>query len=205
MKVSYYRKEAGNPIIGVLALQGNFKSHSDHLALLNIESVEIRRITELENIDALIIPGGESTTILKFFEKAPWKEKIKLFAEDRPVFGTCAGAILLSKYVSNPRQDSLDLIPISIIRNAYGRQKESFYAEIDSRLPENEKIKCYFIRAPIIDNILDPEVQVIAEYNNDPVLIRYRNILCSTFHPELSDDLKVHKYFLNMIKCMNLV
>lgn len=211
MKVSFCRKEDGSPFIGVLALQGNYRTHIDHLAKLGVNSAEIINISQLDDIDGLVIPGGESTTLLKFFEREPWEQAIRDFSAERPIFGTCAGTILLAKYVENPVQRSLGLVPVRIIRNGYGRQKESFYAELFSDTFPDAPVKGYFIRAPIIKDILDSETEVLAWLDNHPVLIRYGNILCSTFHPELSDDLRVHQLFTStckcrcMLKCMNLV
>ncbi len=204
MKANFCRKEAGNPVIGVLALQGNFQSHIRHISALGLSSAEIRKPEELDFADGLIIPGGESTTMLNFFKKAPWAKAISQFSLDRPVFGTCAGAILLAKYVENPEQESLGLVPVRIIRNGYGRQKESFYAELKSDIFGDIPIKCYFIRAPVIAEILDPEVDILACWKGSPVFIKYRNILCSTFHSELSDDLKLHRLFADMLKCTSL-
>ncbi len=204
MRASFCRKEAGSNMIGVLALQGDFSSHRKQLKMLGLESREIRNPSELSGINGLIIPGGESTTILKFFEKAPWKREITKFSKNFPVFGTCAGTILLAEHVENPVQGSLGLVPVRVVRNGYGRQKDSFYTEIKTEYFKNEPIKCYFIRAPLIKEILHPDVEVIARYDNNPVLIRYKNILCSTFHSELSDDLKIHQLFAEMATCMNL-
>jgi pyridoxal 5'-phosphate synthase pdxT subunit len=185
---------AGLPSIGVavLALQGDFEAHRRKLAAMGIDSFEARRPEQIENAAGLIIPGGESTTIWKFFESAPWEEAIRRFAASgRPVFGTCAGAIVLASEVRNPSQKSLGLLDIAVERNAYGRQVDSFVGQVDAPALGGE-IPAVFIRAPRIRGV-GPGVEVLATLNGEPVLVRRGNVTAATFHPELTGDNRVHE------------
>jgi pyridoxal 5'-phosphate synthase pdxT subunit len=185
---------AGLPSIGVavLALQGDFEAHRRKLAAMGIDSFEARRPEQIENAAGLIIPGGESTTIWKFFESAPWEEAIRRFAASgRPVFGTCAGAIVLASEVRNPSQKSLGLLDIAVERNAYGRQVDSFVGQVDAPALGGE-IPAVFIRAPRIRGV-GPGVEVLATLNGEPVLVRRGNVTAATFHPELTGDSRVHE------------
>ena len=182
--------------IGVLALQGDFDAHRHRLEELGAEVVLIRKPEQLDQIDGLVIPGGESSTFLKVLGQAGF-DQLKQFVRLKPTFGTCAGAILLAKEVENPKQVGLGAIDISIRRNAYGRQ-------VDSSIREGKfgdsAIEMVFIRAPKIER-LGPGVEVLATEgsNNDPVAVRQGNVMAATFHPELSDDPRVHQAFLNII------
>lgn len=186
--------------IGVLAIQGDFAAHARAIEQLGADAIEARRSDDFASLDGLIIPGGETTTMLKFIEEERLAPVIGDFARARkPVFGTCAGAILLAREVHNPAQASLGLIDIGIERNAYGRQVNSFIAEIETTI-EGGPLEAVFIRAPAIRRT-GPGVQVIARLNDEPVLVRQDFILAATFHPELTEDPRVHSLFLEMIRC----
>ncbi|MBN2515485.1 MAG: pyridoxal 5'-phosphate synthase glutaminase subunit PdxT [Deltaproteobacteria bacterium] len=186
-------------IIGVLALQGAFREHIHMIKKCDAGAVEIRLPAQLDNIDGLIIPGGESTTISKLMMEYDFLDRLKSFAvSGRPIFGTCAGAILLADKVGGKKQDLLNLIDIDVKRNAYGPQVYSREAEITVEFPEPEIFRAVFIRAPIIDSI-GSHVIPLALYNNTYVMVRQDNILVSTFHPELTEDSRIHQYFLRMI------
>ncbi|HKP84561.1 MAG TPA: pyridoxal 5'-phosphate synthase glutaminase subunit PdxT [Blastocatellia bacterium] len=183
--------------IGVLAIQGDFAAHARALARAGVDAVEVRDRGALERVDGLIIPGGESTTMLKFIKEENLADSIKRFARaGKPVFGTCAGAILLAREVHNPSQESLDLINISVERNAYGRQLDSFIGTVDSSLGDGP-LEAVFIRAPKILSAGE-SVEVLADLKGDPVLVREGNILAATFHPELTEDERIHRLFVRM-------
>jgi 5'-phosphate synthase pdxT subunit len=182
------------PTIGVLALQGDFDAHRRRLEELGAKVVLVKKPEQLDEIDGLIIPGGESSTLLKLLGEAGF-EKLKQFVLSKPSFGTCAGAIMLAAQVENPPQASLGALDITVRRNAYGRQLDSSIREGQF---ENHPIEMVFIRAPKIDRI-GKEVEVIATDGNDPVLVRHGKTLAATFHPELSEDPSVHQYFLDLI------
>ena len=185
--------------IGVLALQGDFAAHARMLESIGADASEIRRADDLDGLDALIIPGGESTTMLKFIEEENLVEPIKSFAAaGKPVFGTCAGAILLAREVYNPAQASLGLIDIAVERNAYGRQIDSFITEADSAITGGA-LEAVFIRAPSIKSV-GPGVEVLASLNGEPVLVREGNIMAGTFHPELGEDSRVHSLLAEMAR-----
>lgn len=188
--------------IGVLAIQGDFAAHARMLARLGVDRVEVRRADDLEGLDGLIMPGGESTTMLKVLKEENLEEPIKNFARSgKPVFGTCAGAILLAREAHNPDQPSLGLIDIAVERNAYGRQVDSFIGEAETSL-EGEPLEAVFIRAPRIRRA-GPNVTVLANVAGEPVLVREGNILAATFHPELSDDERSHRFFIEMAGATN--
>jgi len=185
--------------VGILAIQGDFAAHIRALAPLGISAVEVRTATDLEHVDALIIPGGESTTMLKFLDEERLAEPIKEMARrEKPLFGTCAGAILLARQVVNPDQSSLGLIDIEVERNAYGRQVDSFIGEAQTTL-EGGPLEAVFIRAPRIIG-RGPGVEVLARIDQECVLAREGNILVATFHPELARDERVHQYFVEMVR-----
>ena len=178
--------------MAVLALQGDFEAHRKKLAQMGIDSFEARRPEQIEEAAGLILPGGESTTIWKFFESAPWEEAIRRFAASgRPVFGTCAGAIVLAREVSNPSQKSLGLLDIAVERNAYGRQVDSFVGRVEAPSLGTD-LPAVFIRAPRI-RAVGPEVEVVATLKGEPVLVRHGNVTAATFHPELTEDNRVHE------------
>jgi pyridoxal 5'-phosphate synthase pdxT subunit len=185
--------------IGVLAIQGDFAAHKRALSRIGVGAEEIRRASDIETIDGLIIPGGESTTMLKFVTEEKIDSAIQHFARSgNPVFGTCAGAILLARGVRNPPQPSLGLIDITVERNAYGRQADSFIGQADSSF-EGGPLEAVFIRAPRIKEA-GPNVEVLATLDGEPVLVRERNILVATFHPELTQDTRTHTLFVNIIR-----
>lgn len=177
--------------IGVLAIQGDFAAHIRAIEDIGADAIEVRCAAELDNIDALIIPGGESTTMMKFLDDENLAQPIIDFARaGRAVFGTCAGAIVLARDVYNPPQASLGLIDIGVERNGYGRQVDSFVARADTTL-DGGPLEAVFIRAPRIRD-LGPEVEVLASLDGEPVMLRQNSILVATFHPELTEDRRVH-------------
>jgi len=187
--------------VGVLAIQGDFDAHRRRLQQLGAEVIEVRKPEQLDEIDALVIPGGESTTFLKVLGEEGF-EKLKQFVLTRPTFGTCAGAIMLARQVENPAQRGLGALDVTIRRNAYGRQIDSFIgtgtasADLEAGAGPLEMV---FIRAPKFEQV-GPDVEVLAKQGNDPVLIRQGKVMASTFHPELSDDTRVHAAFLKLVK-----
>jgi len=186
--------------IGVLALQGAFREHRGMIAGLGIDSVEVRLPEKLDTVDALIIPGGESTTIAKLLITYEFLPAIRNFASaGKPIFGTCAGAILLAGKQAGQKQYLLNLIDVDIARNAYGRQIHSREAAVDLLFSPSVPFHAIFIRAPIM-NTIGEDVIVLGRYRNDIVLARQNNILISTFHPELTPDDRIHRYFLDMVQ-----
>jgi pyridoxal 5'-phosphate synthase pdxT subunit len=181
--------------IGVLALQGDFDAHRKRLVELGAEVVLVRNPAQLDAIDGLIIPGGESSTFLKLLGEAGL-EKLKQFVRLKPTFGTCAGAILLAKEVENPNQAGLGAIDITVQRNAYGRQLDS---SIREGLFQGSPTEMVFIRAPKISRV-GPGVEVLATEGQDPVVVRQGNVMAATFHPELSSDGRIHAEFLNRVR-----
>lgn len=183
--------------IGVLALQGAFEAHAKSLQSLGVTAKLIRTPSELKNLDGLIIPGGESTTFLKFLERDGFLDVLQSFVETTPTFGTCAGAILLAKEVANPPQKSLAVLDITVERNAYGRQIDSTILTAPTKL-EGGPLEMVFIRAPRITRT-GPSVETLATRDDFPVLVRQGHLLAATFHPELSSDPRVHQLFLDLI------
>jgi len=208
--------------IGVLALQGDFDAHRRRLEQLGAEVVLVRKPEQLDEIDGLVIPGGESGTFLNLLGPAGF-EKLKEFVRVKPTFGTCAGAILLATEVENPKQEGLGALDIRIRRNAYGRQIDSSIREGKLVLgepsqdkwrknrvqkngpgkatppPQDSPLEMVFIRAPKIERI-GPQVEIIATEGNDPVAVRQGTVMAATFHPELSDDTRVHQAFLDLVR-----
>lgn len=186
--------------IGVLALQGDFALHRKALNCLAVESVDVRKPEELDAVSGLIIPGGESTTLLKLMDAGRFVPALEKFhADGRPIFGTCAGLIVLAREVLSPQQFSLGLIDVTVERNAYGRQKESFEAEGQSCLGGAAgPLTMVFIRAPRIRR-LGPRVASLASHRGECVVAREGSVLVATFHPELTDDPTVHRYFARMV------
>jgi pyridoxal 5'-phosphate synthase pdxT subunit len=191
-------EKENRPRIGVLAIQGNFAAHAAALTEAGAEPVEIRNPDELAGLDGLIIPGGESTTMLKFLERSHFFDALKDFAHERPTFGTCAGAILLAKEVRHPAQKSLGALDAVVERNAYGRQIDSSILTAPSSLP-GDPLEMVFIRAPRIAEV-GPGVEVLARRDGFPVLVRQGKLMAATFHPELSQDRRVHRQFVQMVK-----
>lgn len=182
------------PKIGVLALQGDFDAHRRRLEQLGAKVVLVKKHEQLDEIDGLVIPGGESSTLLKLLGDAGF-EKLRQFVRTKPSFGTCAGAILLANEVENPRQAALGALDITVRRNAYGRQLDSSIREGQFR---DHPIEMVFIRAPKIERV-GQGVKVIATEGSDPVLVQQGRTLAATFHPELSSDPQIHRYFLEMV------
>jgi pyridoxal 5'-phosphate synthase pdxT subunit len=174
--------------IGVLAIQGDFREHGNVLRRLGAEPVEVRKPEELEGLDGLIIPGGESTAIMRLARIYGLEEALRSF--QRPVFGTCAGMILLDRH-------HLGLVDIAVRRNAYGRQVASFEADLEL-VGETEPVRGVFIRAPRVAET-GPDVEVLAELDGEPVLLRQGRFLVASFHPELTDDPRVHELFLDLV------
>ncbi|MBI2526736.1 MAG: pyridoxal 5'-phosphate synthase glutaminase subunit PdxT [Candidatus Rokubacteria bacterium] len=187
--------------IGVLALQGDFDLHRKALARIGVSSVEVRKAEQLEEVSGLVIPGGESTTLLKLMDAWDFIPALGRFhGAGRPIFGTCAGLILLAREVAHPAQRSLGFIDITAERNAYGRQKESFETELGADLGQGHvRFKAVFIRAPRIRR-LGPAVRPLAELGGECVMARQGSVLVAAFHPELTEDLTVHQYFTAMVR-----
>lgn len=186
--------------IGVLALQGDFDAHRRRLEALGAEVVLVKKPEQLDDIDGLVIPGGESGTFLKLLGEAGF-EKLKQFVRTKPSFGTCAGAILLASEVENPKQAGLGAIDIAIRRNAYGRQVDSSIRKgaLVNQESGSSPMEMVFIRAPKIERV-GSEVSVIATEGDDPVAVRQGKVMAATFHPELSDDPRVHQAFLDIVR-----
>ena len=183
--------------IGVLALQGDYAAHQRALERAGADAVEVRTAADLDGIDGLIIPGGESSTMLKLLELEHLTEPLRQFGERKPIFGTCAGAILLAREVANPPQPSLGLVDIGVERNAYGRQLDSRIARLQPQGLDGD-LEAVFIRAPIIRRV-GSGAKVLASYKGDPVLVEQGRHLVATFHPELTDDSRVHLMFLEKV------
>ena len=187
--------------IGVLALQGDFALHVKALEGCGVRTMEVRKPEQLAEIDGLIIPGGESTTLLKLIEEWNFVPALEKFhAGGKPIFGTCAGLILLAREVENPRQFSLGVIDVDVERNAYGRQRESFETRGTAVLEGTPTpIAMMFIRAPRIRRV-GAGVEVLARQGDDPVMARQGTVLVATFHPEVTGDQAVHRYFCDMVR-----
>ena len=176
------------PRVGVLAVQGNFREHAAMLRRLGVEAVEVRKPEQLQDLDGLIVPGGESTTFIRLMRLYGLDEAIRAF--DRPILGTCAGMIVLDR-------DHLGLVDVEVDRNAYGRQVASFEADL-MLAGEDSPLRGVFIRAPRVR--ATGEVEVLAEHEGEPVLVRDGRVLVASFHPELTDDTRVHELFLDAVK-----
>jgi len=192
-----------NCTIGVLALQGDFEAHRKMLDGLNVRSAEVRTARDLAMADALILPGGESTTIIKLLDRIGLDKVIQeRFQAGMPVYGTCAGMILLSRSVEGrPEQPTLGLLDATVARNAFGRQVDSFEADIPVRLGDEEaesEVRGIFIRAPYLTSIGEG-VEVLGRYQDKIVAVRQGALLATAFHPELTRDATVHSYFVRMV------
>jgi 5'-phosphate synthase pdxT subunit len=181
--------------IGILALQGDFEAHGKALRKAGAHPVEVRTAADLQDVDGLIIPGGESTTMLKLLRVENLFEPLCEFGQTKPIFGTCAGAILLASEVTHPQQESLRLMDLTVERNGYGRQIDSRVAEIDV---DGNKTEAVFIRAPIIRRV-GPGAHVLATYLDSPVLVEQGRHMVATFHPELTADSSIHKRFVEKV------
>lgn len=185
--------------IGVLAMQGAFREHIKALAALGVEGVEIRRKSQLEDISGLIIPGGESTTIGKLMLEFELLEDIRRLGEEgMPIFGTCAGMVLLAKDIIGSDQPRLGLMNTSVKRNAFGRQVDSFEVDLDIPVLGSGPFHAVFIRAPYLESV-EPPAEALATFMDKIVMARQGNLLATAFHPELTADLRLHRYFLDMI------
>jgi 5'-phosphate synthase pdxT subunit len=183
--------------IGILAVQGGFEAHAATVARLGVECVLVRAPRDLEGVEAVILPGGESTTQWKFLVEEGLDKSLKAHAaRGGAIFGTCAGAILMARDVYNPSQESLGLADIAVIRNGYGRQLAS-EVRVGATSISAEPIEMVFIRAPIIERV-GADVEVLAKSEGQPVLVRQGRFLIATFHPELTRDTTVHEYFLRI-------
>ncbi|MHA2610947.1 MAG: pyridoxal 5'-phosphate synthase glutaminase subunit PdxT [bacterium JZ-2024 1] len=182
--------------LGILALQGDFAEHLHILKLAQIPAIPVRKNSDLNAISGLIIPGGESTTLRHLMKSTGiWHALLEKKKVSFPVFGTCAGIILLAeKILPNTNEEGLGYLPVTVLRNAYGRQKDSFIQKIQVNVFQGEEIEAVFIRAPILQ-FLAPGVQVLAESEGHPILVQYSNALGATFHPELSSTPFLHQYF----------
>jgi len=186
-----------NMQVGVLALQGAFAAHSDCLTSIGVQSIEVRTPQQLSSVDALLMPGGESSTMSQLLESSGLFDPIATrIAEGMPVFGTCAGMILLASEILDGRSDqrNFSAIDISVRRNAFGRQVDSFEATINSSVGDFHGV---FIRAPRIERV-GAQVEVLGSINDEPVLVRQGNVLAASFHPELSNDARLHEYFVSI-------
>ncbi|MDE3201359.1 MAG: pyridoxal 5'-phosphate synthase glutaminase subunit PdxT [Acidobacteriota bacterium] len=190
--------EQTKPRIGVLAIQGDYAAHAAALAAAGAEPVEVRKPEQLAGLAGLILPGGESTTMLKFLESHGFFDSLREFCARKPVFGTCAGVILLAREVRHPKQKSLGVLDVAVERNAYGRQNESAILTAETKL-EGGPLEMVFIRAPrIVER--GEGVEVLAERDGFPALVRQGQMLAATFHPELSEDGRVHAAFVGMVR-----
>lgn len=183
--------------IGVLALQGDFDAHRKRLEDLGADVVLVKKPEQLDEIDGLVIPGGESSTFLKLLGEKGF-QKLSDFVHTKPTFGTCAGCIMLATQVENPAQQGLGALAIRVRRNAYGRQVDSTILNAETKLPGGV-LEMIYIRAPRIESVGE-EVEVLAERDGHAVLVRQGKAMAATFHPELTDDPRVHQYFLNLVK-----
>lgn len=182
--------------VGVLALQGDFDAHRRRLEELGARVVLVRKAEQLDAVDALVVPGGESTTFLKLLDDE-FLAKLRNFVHTRPTFGTCAGSILLANEVTNPPQQSLAALDATVQRNAYGRQVDSSIRTVETSLPGGP-LEAVFIRAPKFQRV-GAGVEVLARDGDTPILVRQGKVMACTFHPELSPDPRVHRYFLDLV------
>ena len=182
--------------VGVLALQGDFEAHRKALEKAGARAIEVRTAEQLAQSDGLIIPGGESTTMLKLLDLENLTEAVRKFGESKPIYGTCAGAILLAREVTRPSQASLDLMDIAVERNGYGRQIDSRIAKV--AVNGGGEFEAVFIRAPIIRKV-GPDARILASYQGDPVWVEQGRHMVTTFHPELTDDSRVHQRFVEKL------
>ncbi|HEY0797429.1 MAG TPA: pyridoxal 5'-phosphate synthase glutaminase subunit PdxT [Acidisarcina sp.] len=186
------------PRIGVLALQGDFAAHATALTEAGAIPVMVRNPEQLQDLDGLILPGGESTTFLKFLERGGFLAELREYVSGKPTFGTCAGCILLAKEVLRPAQESLDVLDATVERNAYGRQNDSAIRIEETSLPGGP-LEMVYIRAPRITRV-GTGVEVLAERDGFPVLVRQGHLMAATFHPELSSDRRVHELFVDLVR-----
>jgi 5'-phosphate synthase pdxT subunit len=189
-------------VIGVLALQGDVREHIAALIAAGAEAVPVKTREEIEAVDGLIIPGGESTTVGKLLDRFGLMDLVRQMPEEnRPIFGTCTGMILLAKDVENSavHQPRLCLMDVTVRRNAFGRQVDSFEEDIPVKGIEGAPVRAVFIRAPFVSDVREG-VEVLAEFDGHPILVKEGNLLAAAFHPELTDDMRVHKMFVEMVR-----
>ncbi|MGC2636453.1 MAG: pyridoxal 5'-phosphate synthase glutaminase subunit PdxT [Acidobacteriaceae bacterium] len=198
MRAAEPRTKRDIPRVGVLAIQGDYEAHAQALREVGAEPVLVRKPEELASLDGLIIPGGESTTMLKFLERGGFLASLQDFVRTKPTFGTCAGCILLATEVTHPPQRSLGVLNATVERNAYGRQIDSSIESAETKLPGGP-LEMVYIRAPRMVKTGDG-VTVLAERDGFPVLVEQGSILAATFHPELSRDRRVHQRFVEMVR-----
>ncbi|MCM3750343.1 pyridoxal 5'-phosphate synthase glutaminase subunit PdxT [Paenibacillus pasadenensis] len=185
--------------IGVLALQGAVAEHIRSLQSAGVEAVAVKRTEELDELDGIVIPGGESTTIGKLMRKYGFIEALREFnAQGKPLFGTCAGLIVLAKELQGGEEAHLGLMDMTVVRNAFGRQRESFETELNIK-GIDEPVRAVFIRAPLIGQV-GADVDVLSVYNDEIVAARQGTLLAASFHPELTDDYRLHAYFADMVR-----
>jgi pyridoxal 5'-phosphate synthase pdxT subunit len=185
-------------IVGVLALQGDFAEHEAVLRRLGVESRQVRLPRDLDGLSSLIIPGGESTTITRLIDMYGLREPLRAFAAERPVWGTCAGLIVMANYASDLDREPLKMMNIEVQRNAFGRQVDSFETDLDIAGIDGGPVRAFFIRAPLINSV-GPEVQVLAQIEGQGIVAaRQGHLLVTSFHPELTQDLRMHRYFLSL-------
>lgn len=185
--------------VGVLALQGAVAEHIRSISLAGAEGIPIKRVEQLEDIDGLIIPGGESTTIGKLMRKYGFMDAIRHFStQGKPIFGTCAGLIVLAERIQGDEEAHLKLMNITVARNAFGRQRESFETDLDVK-GIDETVRAVFIRAPLILEV-GAGVEVLSTYKDEIVTARQGHLLAASYHPELTDDYRLHQYFVEMVR-----
>lgn len=185
--------------IGVLALQGAVAEHIRSISLAGAEGVPVKRVEQLDDLDGLIIPGGESTTIGKLMRKYGFMDAVRSFSEQgKPIFGTCAGLIVLAERIHGNEEAHLELMNMTVARNAFGRQRESFETDLDVK-GIDEPIRAVFIRAPLIVEV-GSDVEVLSTYKDEIVTARQGHLLAASFHPELTDDFRLHQYFIEMVE-----
>lgn len=194
-----------NKPVGLLTLQGDYDKHRQAFRSLGVETFGVRRPTELDQVSCLVIPGGESTTLTRLADRVGLREPIRDFARSHPVMGTCAGLIMLASHLEGEKRPDFGVVPFglldcTVVRNGYGRQIDSFTADLPMDLLDGSPapFPAVFIRAPRITAV-GPEVRVLAEHGGEPVIIRHGNLLGMAFHPELTDDLRIHRAFLDMV------
>jgi pyridoxal 5'-phosphate synthase pdxT subunit len=184
--------------VGVLALQGDYAAHRAAFQQAGTDSLEVKTLDELGSVDALVLPGGESTVMGSLLIRFGLMDRlVERIREGMPVLGTCAGLILLAKTIDGRDQPGIRLLDVSVLRNAYGRQIASFRAMVETKLPSAESLEAVFIRAPRITSVGE-NVSVLAEYGGDPILVRQGSMVGCTFHPELIPGSAVHKWFLSI-------
>ena len=185
--------------VGVLALQGAVAEHIRSIEQAGATGVIVKRVEQLDELDGLIIPGGESTTIGKLMRKYDFIDAVRSFSEQgKPIFGTCAGLIVLAERIEGQDEAHLELMDMTVARNAFGRQRESFETDLPVQ-GIDEPIRAVFIRAPLITQV-GPEVDVLSTFNGEIVTARQGHLLAASYHPELTNDVRLHEYFLGMIK-----